>query len=476
MPKRISEGFKIRRHIFFKTGAFDSWLDQDSPLFIDPLLLNGCSAPEFNGSRDDILAYYGIVIRILLNSTPNDRGWRAAKERLAFKEMPGLSLGYSKGSTRGSGIGKDFAGTILKTAYEILQIGINDPALFEVIGLFEDGIGADRISDMTANIVNQRIYAYSQRIFSGFPSVHLNKFNIGGDQYLLPRNPFNNNPVIVVPRDLLDELPIAVDHDDIGRVCSFNEDLREKFNSFLGENWMKQVKKYSKRQLKEFVFERPEILSGLIETYSKVKPKKYDFEADPKGELIIDFVRDFFETEFESLKKWILRIPNNASDIVSSVREICESVKRMIEEKQMWKLLYRDDAYTTPKYEGAVQVLFDGLCEQVCDKYDLDITREPETGRGPVDFKFSRGSKSKVIVEIKLSSHGRLIHAFDSQVQIYQKAVDAVHAILLVVVVDEKPLVISRLFDHANSSGLSPEKRPEIILIDATPKISGSKA
>ena len=64
MPVRATKHFKIDRRQFGKLGAFDPWLDVDSPLFVDPTLLEACTIPEFVGSRDLVLAHYDKIFRL----------------------------------------------------------------------------------------------------------------------------------------------------------------------------------------------------------------------------------------------------------------------------------------------------------------------------------------------------------------------------------------------------------------------------
>ncbi|MBV5349814.1 hypothetical protein JZU71_01240, partial [bacterium] len=67
-----------------------------------------------------------------------------------------------------------------------------------------------------------------------------------------------------------------------------------------------------------------------------------------------------------------------------------------------------------------------GIASSYCIANDLDISPESDAGRGPVDFKFSNGSKGKVLVEIKLTSNNQLQHGFESQLPIYMKAEGAI--------------------------------------------------
>jgi len=58
-----------------------------------------------------------------------------------------------------------------------------------------------------------------------------------------------------------------------------------------------------------------------------------------------------------------------------------------------------------------------------------DVSREVNDGRGPADFKISRGSKDKTIVELKLAKNTHLERNLEKQAEICQKASDAANAI-----------------------------------------------
>jgi hypothetical protein len=61
-----------------------------------------------------------------------------------------------------------------------------------------------------------------------------------------------------------------------------------------------------------------------------------------------------------------------------------------------------------------------------------DVSREVNDGRGEADFKISRGSSDKTIVEFKLASNQKLRQNLEKQAEIYQKASDAEHAIKVI--------------------------------------------
>jgi hypothetical protein len=59
-------------------------------------------------------------------------------------------------------------------------------------------------------------------------------------------------------------------------------------------------------------------------------------------------------------------------------------------------------------------------------------------GRGPADYKVSRGSGDKTIVEMKLAKNTHLGRNLEKQAEIYQKASDAKSAIKAIIYFTEE--------------------------------------
>lgn len=103
-----------------------------------------------------------------------------------------------------------------------------------------------------------------------------------------------------------------------------------------------------------------------------------------------------------------------------------------------------------------------------------DVSREVNDGRGPADFKISRGSADKSLVEFKLAKNSQLRRNLEKQSPIYEKASDARASIKAIVYFSkqEKDRVEQILRE------LKLDSDPDVILIDARTdnKPSGSKA
>ena len=93
----------------------------------------------------------------------------------------------------------------------------------------------------------------------------------------------------------------------------------------------------------------------------------------------------------------------------------------------------------------------------------LDVNREVNNGRGPVDFKVSIGSKNASLVEFKLASNSKLKQNLEKQVEIYQTANNIDRAIKVIMYfTDDEYTKLSKVLKDLNLNDCK-----DIILIDA---------
>jgi hypothetical protein len=103
-----------------------------------------------------------------------------------------------------------------------------------------------------------------------------------------------------------------------------------------------------------------------------------------------------------------------------------------------------------------------------------DVTREANDGRGPADFKISRGAEDKTLVEFKLAKNSQLKKNLEKQTTIYEKASDAQRSIKVIVFFSKNEYAkVIRILTELNLTG-----SPDVVLINARndDKPSGSKA
>ena len=149
MPITFSEQFNISKEVLEITGVFDVILDIDTRVFIDPALLELCTEPEFLDARKKVEKYFSDIITLLRHSKSQTDMYRKRAERmLTFTELSGTCFGYSQNGTGGNAIGSVLRKTILNTIQDLMTEGDTDPVLFELLGVFQEGIGCDRVSDL----------------------------------------------------------------------------------------------------------------------------------------------------------------------------------------------------------------------------------------------------------------------------------------------------------------------------------------
>ncbi len=466
MPVSITEEFGIDPSAFADTGAFDALLDIDTLLFIDPALLKGTTTPEFEKADEAVKQHFAEVVSLLAQAKEGDVLWTEASRRLQFPEVEGLCIGYATRSTAGSGMGASLRDDLLRSASTIITAGIRDPEIFELAGLFQDDIGPDRISDMIANILLDMICAFSTRVFSDL-GVEIQEREVQGKKLSAPLNPNSGKAVLLVPRDILRDLPIANDWSEIDTVAAHNAELRGRLNATIGSTWKQITRKLRKVELRETLFSDPELLRELIDLYKGKPPTTYDFRRDPGGQVLWRSARRF---AVECPLELAFTHAPDIDEVERVVLDICYHFKTLVEDNGLCKLFYDDDK--KPRHERFMQLAFFGIAEAYCKANNLDPSPEVDGGRGPLDFKFSIGYEARIALEIKKSTNGKLIEGYQKQLPTYQQAEKTRRAIYLVLDIgasEEKLQKIRDTFAAATGPGA-----PRLILVDSLLRPSAS--
>jgi hypothetical protein len=473
-PINISKEYNLDRNHLLNLGVIDVLLTADTNLFIDPLLLEMSSHKEISThALSRYRNHFEIIIKLLRASKEEgDVAWRNARRKFQFHEISWTCLGYGGNSTRGSGFGNILISTTLETAKEIIDLGIDDVDLFMALALFEEGIGPDRISDMVTNIILPDLIDFNKRILEELGVYDKAKMVKGYDSKLLINtHSKNKEPILLVPSDILRDLPIASDWSDISRVVSENEDLRNKVNALVGEIWATMTRK-DKRQLKQAALKSKSAFESIIELLHSSGGVPYNIKSDINGELFwskyINSLSEKYPFDLHGFSKKSLSL----DQVYFIVGKISEQFKWLIEERGLWRDLWDEKQVKTRK-EKAAQRLFFVVADSYCKSNNLDLTPEADTGNGAVDFKVSSSGESKVLVEIKLST-GTVVHGYEKQLEIYKDAEQTKKAYFIVVDIggmgskDEK--IIKKKNEIIKEHGVA----SEIIFVDGTPKESAS--
>ena len=116
--------------------------------------------------------------------------------------------------------------------------------------------------------------------------------------------------------------------------------------------------------------------------------------------------------------------------------------------------------------ESILQKLF----ALICTNSTYDINAEVNNGRGPVDFKISKGSHDTTLVEFKLAKSSKLKSNLQYQVEIYKKANNTKKSITVIL------YFTTSEYNRATNilKELNLDNNKNIILIDGRVKLSAS--
>lgn len=419
---RFSEAFGIERTE--DDDWFDPHLTIDTKLFIDPLLLLE-AGEDWAAAHDELIAHFVHCYTLVAKATSaSSVSAKAARRLLTFPEPFELGLGYTSAGTRGSGAGDRFASRIADGIAVAIAAGLDHPEHIEEIGILNEGIGADRISDATANVLKRHLIAYTQDIARRHEiplverrvrntRVTLAEARWHNDIVELPINPTNDQPIILVPERLLNSLP-TLNADDWFD-SHFNDDIRLSLNLKVGEG-------VTKASIVQFARLNPDRVRDWARTQtSRNDLAGYNFDTDPLGVVQWDKEAFSFATEHPLAARAVA----THDDLVELVAEVVDRFQHFVEQQRGWSLLWNDDDSEKP--EEAVQLLFLGLAQPYLRQFDVELDREVELGRGPVDFKASSGTTARLLIEVKKLHNGKFWNGLNHQLPSYMTSDDATH-------------------------------------------------
>jgi hypothetical protein len=456
---------------------FDTILDYDTRLFLDPFLILKAKHPLFRKSHDKIIDFFSHVFTDSATASRNTSSM--SYQRLlylnVFPEVRELCLGYANKSTKGSGSGLGYAANIVQAVFESIDLGLTSLKHFEELGIIHKGIGPDRISDMTANILKAEFIAYTQSICSAhsismksFPQKILNRktFKWEMQAFDLPINPYTNEGVILVPEKFLNYLPEINDYDFYNYCVNNNaQQLRVELNTDI-------LSKIDKEKIIELAKNHRD----WVDMYLKFKelqqnPTHYDLKADPKG---------IYQWAVYS-RKYVDENPikitaTNKQTFLSSIQVLVDEFQKFIELRGGQKLLW-DNSGRNSKPEEASQLLFYGNSRLYCSTNNIVLDREVYLGVGPVDFKFSNGYKNRALLEVKLARNSKFWNGLEKQLTKYMESDNISDGYFMVICYTDKDLKkVKAIEDKVTALNKKLKINIKVCVIDATyKKTSASK-
>jgi hypothetical protein len=466
-------------------GAFNISLLNDLPLFIDPFLLFNSENSEYQRLHKSIIDYVKFLKSKSL-ADGIDEGLIAAW--FMFPEVRQNWLGFSKEGNYGSGLGSQFASALnvnLRTVFRNFGTEeITRGSHLEKLCLIKDGIGRDNISDFTTNLIKEFLLEYTQRFTREHIAAPLRKnvlvrkvaFNYTtetwNDRYFeLPY--YNNDYLLLTPKDLLTKddtwisrCDLAHRFEDIAASIPDSQ-LRSQINNyFLRLLAVDDTKEGEREAVGKVVEEYPEILDWYIKN-----KEESGRQAEVQSQNNVHEIENLFIEQVKILVKRLEELTNFYKVSGNTYDESYERVmylKDVIENKDGYRIFYPKGEPI--KKEEQIQLLY----RLTWRGTPSDVNREVNNGRGPVDFKVSRGRSDKTLVEFKLASNSQLKRNLEKQVEIYEKASDTKRSIKVIVYFSLTEF--AKVLRVLKELGLKED--PNIVLIDAckSNKPSASKA
>lgn len=479
----FSDHFAVSPEVLSEHGAFDISLVADLPLFIDPFLLFNSQKAEYQRLHDEMIRYLRFL-RDKVAERPISKG--LLKAWFTFSEVKQNWLGYSKTGNAGSGLGANFAialssnlGTVFRSfGDEDVTAGTH----LEKLTLIQSGVGRDNVSDFTTNLIKEYLLNYTQEFavrhidksMRNTTTVERVRFNYSTETWEaatfdLPW--YAGDFVLLTPKDILTK-----DEAWISRVGMFhnfpavlrsveNEQLREQMNNYFISKLPESPKKEdTDKAIDALIRAHPEFIEWYI--------KYQEDHGDDAIAYSYEKVRESIALYINGVKQLVSDLRGTAfyqapGDTRDEVRARILFLKDVIEAKGGHRYFYVDGEPV--RREADLQLLFRLTWYGTAS----EVSREVNDGRGPVDFKVSRGARDKSLVEFKLASNSKLRRNLEKQLEIYKAASDAPHGFKVIVYFTdaEREKVIDILTE------LDMVDRDDVITIDARPdKPSGSKA
>jgi hypothetical protein len=484
----FSDYFRVAPEVVEDYGAFDISLISDLPLFVDPFLLFNSDNPIYQQLHAEIIQYMRFLKEVTLArplSTELIDMW------FAFPEVRQNWFGFSRTGNHGHGLGRDFARALHRNFNSVFRDfgdeSVTRASHLEKLCLVRDGVGRDTISDFTANLIKQFLAEYTQEFARQFlPASRRRKLPVPKAKFNYKTRSwatlnfelpvYRGEYVLLTPKEILTKDDAWINRPDlINRFTDIaealpNSALRAQVNEYLMLVLPKDPDA-KREEIREAITQVIEKFPQVLDFYIKDKEDHGDEAVSVSKQRVrevetwfIDHVRQFVREHLEP--GGFYQIPGNSYD---EARQRLMFLKDVIENKGGHRLFYLNGQPI--EREADLQILY----RLTWFATPSDVSREANDGRGPADFKASRGAKDKTLVEFKLAKNTHLERNLAKQSEIYEKASDATHPSLKAILFfsDEQLAKVKEILKR-----LKLQDSPHVVLIDACAdnKPSGSKA
>jgi hypothetical protein len=213
---RFSEHFGIAKSQG-ELDFVDVELERDTPLFLDPFAISQRPDRWAQDAHAHLVAFFQQV----MDGIRQDRDQEARRLLDHLREPNETRLGLSRGRPQGAGIGQYQADEIFEALRTSQAVQAGFLHSLEECELMIEGVGRDKISDLTTNILRGKLaeYTYDQCELHGVetrdvavaPQFLLDRRDWINDYLRLPV--VNGRPVLLVPK-VIARYDVAYDHRD----------------------------------------------------------------------------------------------------------------------------------------------------------------------------------------------------------------------------------------------------------------------
>ncbi len=431
VPSRGRDDVRFSEHFGLSAALSDDWFDpvvtEDTPLWVDPFLVFEDAEPAWSICHDELVRFFGLALSYveLANGDVTSPHWAKAERLLVFPEPKEFALGVSMGHPEGSGTERFFAVQMAEALDALRRSQIKRLGYVEAFTLFCDGLGEDRISDIFCNIMKAKFIAYTQAVAERHGIAvervrvrHLSWSAANGrwtdGLAMLPRSPAFESGVILCPERFLQDMP-HVTRSGFWSWASTNATsvLREDLNYDLSLHLTPGERRAEARKL---ALQRPDLALDYVEEMADQDHAAYDSQDDPK--LLIRWSE---AGRAAAAAVPAPEQPADANEFCAWVGDLMRKFQHAVEETDVWMALWNDD-FTKPRQEKIVQAIASVMWAAHCEAAGVDLSREVNIGRGPVDFKFSAGWSKRALTEVKLIGSSKFFSGASKQLPQYLKS------------------------------------------------------
>lgn len=481
----FSDVFEVDPATVEAHGAFNVALVADLPLFVDPFLIFNSPNPTYQGLHQGIVEYLLFLHQKAQSGELSDD---LIKAWYRFPEIKENWLGFSATGNEGRGLGKTFAMALHTNLYALFtdfeQAKVAKGIHLEKLCLVGRGVGKDSISDFTNNLIHHYLLEYTQKFAVNHISPSMRRriqvskvrFNYHtetwqSDEFDLPVH--NGRHVLLTPTNILTKENTWINKTDLVKEFSWipdavsNDELRGQINNYFRSLLPKRA---TTRDESDAVRRTLLKFPALIDYYIRYKEDHGDEARSISARRVIDS-RELYVKQFAQLPGLLDRETDFykvEETTLQAARTRALFLKDVVENKGGQRIFYVRGQVI--QREQDLQILY----RLTWFASTLDVSREVNDGRGPVDFKVSRGASDKSLVEMKLASNSHLRRNLERQSPIYERASDAEVTVKVILCFSTAELAkVNRILAELKMIG-----DPNVIVIDAAAdnKPSGSRA